>query len=831
MGGEPAGRLDAWFAARGWTPAPFQRETWGHYLAGRDGLLHAPTGSGKTLAVWGGPLLSALAAPPPPRRRGPRRLRALWITPLKALAQDTAHALRAPLRPLGLDWEIGIRTGDASTRERRRARESRFDALVTTPESLSLLLSHADAAPMLAGLEAVVVDEWHALMATKRGVLLELALARLRALAPDLRIWGLSATLGNLDEARRALLPHAPDAPLVHAVAPRETAIETLLPPQDARFPWAGHLGLKQLPQVLQRLLAVRTSLLFTNTRSQAELWHQALAAVWPEAPETLALHHGSLDTGLRHAIEDALRAGRLRCVVATSSLDLGVDFPDVDQVLQVGSPRGIARLLQRAGRAGHRPGEAGRIVCVPTHLLELLEFAAARHALATGRIEARPPLRLSLDVLAQHLATLALGGGFDAEAAWAEVRGTHAFADLRREHWDAVLDFLVQGGAALSSYPEFARVRRGDDGRYVMTDRRQALRHRLSIGTIVGDGSVQVRYLRGGALGAVEEAFVARLRPGARFAFAGRTLEFVRLKDMTAYVRRVEGARGAAVRWMGARMPLSSELGAELRHVVAGGEADAPEVRAVRSLLDLQARISALPGTDDLLVESLVVRGERQLFLYPFAGRDVHEGLAALLATRWSRLAPNTIGFAVNDYGLVLALARPMPVDETVLAALLSPDGLLEDLRASLDLGELARRRFREIARVAGLLPPSLPGRAPPGLRTLQASAGLIFDVLRRHDPGHVLLAQAEREVYEAQLDLPRLHATLADLRARRWLLRTPRGLSPLGFPLWAERMRGNLSNEDWRTRMARAAARLEARWAREEARPRRRGSGSRPR
>ncbi|MBS7458631.1 ligase-associated DNA damage response DEXH box helicase [Coralloluteibacterium stylophorae] len=808
--------FDAWFEARGWSPAPFQREAWAHYLAGRSGLLHAPTGSGKTLAVWGGPLLSALAQPPAPRAGVLRRLRVLWITPLKALAEDTARALRDPLADLGLDWQVGIRTGDASARDRKAAREGRFDALVTTPESLSLLLTYADTAPVLAGLEAVIVDEWHELMASKRGVLLELALARLRALAPRLRIWGLSATLGNLDEARRVLLPHAPDAPLVHGVAARETVIDTLIPPPGERFPWAGHLGLAQLPRVLERILGVRTSLLFTNTRSQAELWHQALAAVWPEAPETLALHHGSIDAALRHAVEDGLRAGALRCVVATSSLDLGVDFPTVDQVLQVGSPRGIARLLQRAGRAGHRPGAAGRIVCVPTNTLELLEFAAARHALTVGRIEARPPLRLSLDVLAQHLVTLALGGGFEAEAAYAEVRGTHAFAALGRRHWQAVLDFVVQGGAALSNYPDFARVVRTDDGRYAMSDRRQALRHRLSIGTIVSDGTLQVRYLKGGALGSVEEAFIARMTPGTRFAFAGRTLEFVRIRDMTAYVRRVEGGRVGAVRWMGAKMPLSSELGAELRRIVAGHDADAPEVAAARPILDLQARISALPDTDTLLVESLTARGEQQLFLYPFAGRHVHEGLGALFALRLARMQANTFSFAVSDYGLVVALARPMPVDDATLAVLLTPDGLLDDLHASLNMGELARRQFREIARVAGLLPPSLPGRTPPSLRALQASSGLIYDVLRQHDPGHVLLDQAEREVFEAQLEFRRLRATLERLHGAPRLLARPQSLTPLGFPLWAERIRGNLSNEDWRTRVERAAERLEARWSR---------------
>lgn len=794
---------------------------------------------------------------PSRRRNRVRPLQVLWITPLKALAADTTRALNEAIAGVGLDWQVGQRTGDASARDKRLARAGKLDVLVTTPESLALLLSYPDTAPQLQDIRAVIVDEWHELLANKRGVLLQLGLARLRALSPAIRTWGLSATLGNLEEAMGALIPVMPGtgsgdrepgkAPipsipaassderkfaahepvraepaspdprspvpgpaLVSGVRPRTLTLETLRPKVGERFPWSGHLGLAQLPRVLDKLLSVPTSLMFTNTRAQAELWHQALASVWPEDPATLALHHGSLSPKLRDEAEQGLRTGTLRCVVATSSLDLGVDFPAVDQVLQVGSPKGIARLLQRAGRARHRPGEAGHVVCVPSHALELVEYAAARQAIARSEIEPRHAPRLSLDVLAQHCVTLALGGGFTPDALLAEVRGTQAFAALDDATWQAVLGFIERGGSALDRYPDYHKVVRDDDGVYRVHDRRIALRHRLSIGTITSDGSVQVKFLRGGGLGTIEEQFVGRLRRGDRFQFAGRMLELVRLEDMSAYVRVAKGGDGAVPRWLGGRLPLSSELGREVEAVL-GGDHLAPELRAIAPMLALQSRLSALPAPGTLLCELAKTRAGQHLFLYPFAGRQVHEGLAALLALRCGRLRANTFAFAANDYGLVLSPSHAVELDEAMLQSLLSPGHLIEDLTASLNLGELARRQFREIARVAGLLPPSLPGKTPRSMRQLQASSGLLYDVLRQHDPHHLLLAQAEREVFSGVLELDRLAATLRDCAGRRLRLYRPTSLTPLSFPLWAESMRGQLSTEDWKTRVQRAAQQLE--------------------
>ena len=815
---QPDNALLAFFTQRGWSPAPFQRAVWRHWMRGESGLLVTPTGSGKTLAAFGGALLEGLRglepAPVDPAhpRVKPSRLRLLWITPLRALATDTTHALQQPIDALGLGWTVAKRTGDASSRDRRLARQGQAEVLVITPESLALLLSYPETAGLMAGLRGVIVDEWHELLGNKRGVLLQLGLARIRAIAPQAVTWGLSATLGNLDEARDVLLPHRPDAPVVRHARKRTTMLKTLLPARPERFAWAGHLGLSQLEGVMKLIAGTRSAILFTNTRAQAELWHRALSSIWLEPPEALALHHGSLDVGLRAAAEQGLRDGSVRCVVATSSLDLGVDFPTVDLVLQVGSPKGIARLLQRAGRASHRPGASSVIHCVPTHALELAEFAAARRAIEAGEIEARRPPRLSLDVLSQHCVTLALGGGFQPDALLAEVRGTHAFAALSDVQWQGVLRFIERGGQALENYPDFHRVVKDNEGVYRVTDRRVALNHRLSIGTITADGAVQVRFLRGASLGSVEESFISRLKPRDRFQFAGRTLELVAMDQMTAYVRTAKGLTAAVPRWQGGRLPLSTELGAAVEAALSA-ERDSVEMRALAPLLDLQARVSALPTPATLLVEVVKLRRGSSLFVYPFAGRSVHEGMAALFALRLGRLAPHTVVFSVNDYGFVLNSQQPIDVDEQTLARLLSPEGLMNDLHEGLNLTEMARRQFRDIARVAGMLTPSLPGAARRSQRQLQASSGLLFDVLKRYDPDHLLLAQAVREVFEAQMDVQALAAALARCATRRIELRQPRTLTPLSFPLWAETVRGELSTEDWSTRVRRAAQQLQER------------------
>jgi ATP-dependent Lhr-like helicase len=794
-----------WFAARGQQPFAFQREAWQAWLDGESGLINAATGSGKTLAAWLGPVLEGLARPRAPG------LRLLWITPLRALANDLVENLREPLRPLGTAWRVEARTGDTASSVRQRQRARPPEALVTTPESLSVMLSFAASQAALAGLDGVIVDEWHELLGSKRGVQLELALARLRALNPRLRTWGISATLPDLDLALQALLGPRSAGRLVRSDAARPPMIRAVIPPTLQRFPWAGHLGLQLLPEVVRAMQAARTTLLFTNTRSQAETWYQALLQARPDWLTELGLHHGSIDRKVRERVEAALRAGTLRGVVCTSSLDLGVDFAPVEQVIQVGSPKGIARLVQRAGRSGHRPGETSHVLCVPTHAWELVEIAAVRRAVAAGTLEPRVPLQRSLDVLVQHCVTLATGGGFDADALLAEVRGTHAFATLQDAEWQWVIDFITRGGAALQGYPQFRRVVR-DGGRLLIGSPELARRHRLAIGTITSDSAMRVKWLGGGELGTIEESFVARLRPRQAFVFSGRVVELVRVKDMTVYVRLAAKRSRHVPRWQGTRLPISGALGDAVLQLLADPRADEPEMQAMRPLLALQSTWSALPRPGRLLVETLTSREGFHVFVFPFAGRLVNEGLATLAAARWARDVPRSFSVSANEYGFELLGPDELPLDEAVLRRLLDPARLLEDLLASINVSELARRQFRPIARIAGLVDVGPPRRGK-NTRQLQASASLVYEVLRQYDAGSLLLAQAEREVLESQLALDPLREALERAAACELALRRPGRLTPLSFPLWAERLQTQtVSTETWQQRVERAASRLEA-------------------
>ena len=807
-------RIDDWFASRGWKPFAFQREVWDAYLAGESGLVHAATGTGKTLAVWLGPVIESLTVPATSvRSKKQSSLRVLWITPLRALAADTAEALREPLRDLGIPWSVETRTGDTTPAQRARQRRRLPEALVTTPESLTLLLTNADAADVFQDLCLVVVDEWHELMGSKRGVQVELALARLRALRPDLRTWGLSATIGNLDTALTTLLGvRHRGGRLVRGVDPKRVIVDALLPPTIERFPWAGHLGTQLLPQVVAAIEDGASAIVFTNTRSQTEIWYQAILEARPDWAGAIALHHGSLDRARREWVETGLRAGRLRCVVATSSLDLGVDFSPVDRVLQIGSPKGIARLVQRAGRSGHRPGAASRVSCVPTNALELIEVAAARDGIECAAIEARLPVERPLDVLAQHAVTVALGGGFEPHGLLAEVRGTHAYAALRDDEWEWVLAFVSTGGSALRAYPEHARVV-VHDGRWVVQSAAVAKRHRQSIGTIVGDGQITVQYLRGGALGSVEESFVARFRPGDRFVFAGTPVELVRVRDMIAWVRRAPNVRGAIPRWMGSRLPMSDPLSTMLRRRLgeaAAGMFRGEEMEAMRPLLEVQRRWSRIPSANELLIERVKTREGHHLFFFPFEGRLVHEGLAALFAYRIARLLPITFTMSANDYGFELLSVDPAPLDEALAAGLLSSEALFEDVPASLNAAELARRQFREIARVAGLVFPGLPHSGKTA-RQLQASSGLFFDVFQRYDPQNLLLDQAHREVLERQLESSRLGRALERLAGSTVQITTPKRTTPLAFPLLVDRTRSRVSSESLVDRIRRMQLALE--------------------
>ena len=801
-------QIHAWFELRGWQAFPFQREVWQAWRAGHSGLLHAPTGAGKTLAAFLGPVSLALDAQP--TLHAPRRLQIVWLTPMRALANDSAHALQSVVDALGLAWRVGVRTGDTPAAERARQDRSPPQVLVTTPESLTLMLSQPARQTALLDIDGVIVDEWHELLGSKRGVQVELALARLRALNPALRTWGMSATLGNLEEARDTLLASGGGV-LVHGQVSKTLHVESLIPDVMVRFPWAGHLGFSQIDAVIAAIEAVPGTLVFTNTRSQSELWYQALLARRPDWAGELALHHGSIDRSVRAWVEQGLRSGALRCVVCTSSLDLGVDFSPVAQVLQIGSPKGVARLAQRAGRSGHAPGQTSRVLCVPTHAFELLESAAARVALQAQRVEARAPLHKPLDVLVQHIVTMASGPGFVPADLLAEVRSTRSYAGLQDDEWQWALGFVQHGGQALQAYPEYRKVCI-QDGLWRVGEATIARRHRMSIGTIVSDGAMEVRFLRGMRLGQVEESFIARLKKGDCFSFAGRTLELVRIEGMSALVKVASARRALVPRWWGGKMPLSSELAAGVRRLLHAPN-DMAELRALEPILALQSRWSAIPVEDSLLVEQMDTREGHHLFVFPFEGRNVHGALAAVLAWRLSRDQPLSFSMAWNDYGFELLSPEPFTADEATLRAALDfsdPAALRHDLLASLNAAEMMRRQFREIARVAGLVFQGFPG-ANKSARQVQVSSSLLYDVFTRFDPDNLLLRQAEGEVLTRELEFPRLCSFLERVRGMRFLMRTPPAVTPFAFPLLVERLRERISSETLADRVGRMQLKLE--------------------
>ena len=805
-------RTCRWYEDNDWTVFDFQKQAWHAWHRGQSGLIHSPTGSGKTLAAWLGPVQGAMSLQ---EHAKDEPLRVLWITPLRALANDTCSNLQKACDALDVPVNIEIRTGDTSSSKRSKQRTQPPFALVTTPESLSVMLSYPGAEIGLQNIHTVIVDEWHELMGSKRGVQLQLCLARLRMLCGQLRIWGVSATLANLDEAMHTLLgpEHGNHGVLIRGVAPRAVEVDSILPDNQKHFKWSGHLGLQLVQPVIKALGNAGTSLLFTNTRSQAELWFQALLDARPDWLDQIALHHGSLDRKLRTKIEDQLREGSVLCVVCTSSLDLGVDFSPVDQVLQVGSPKGVARLLQRAGRSGHRPGAVSRVLCVPTNALELVEIAAVRRALDANRIEARIPPTLSLDVLSQHLVTIAMGAGFDDKDMLDEVRGTHAFAHISDEQWQWVMDFITRGGQALQGYPQYHKVL-NVVGTYRVMNKEIQQRHRMSIGTINSDTQISVAFQRGKRLGSTEENFIARLKPGDTFQFAGKHLELVRIRDMTAYVRNATKRSSAVPRWWGTQMPLTSELADSVQETLDlwhRGLATSPELDSIAATLAMQSQWSLLPGPDDFLIEYISTREGHSLFCFPFAGRLAHEGLAMVIALRLAANTPLTFTLQINDYGFELQSPTEIVLDIDQLKEVFSTEGLLDDILGSINAGEIAKRRFRDIARISGLVFDGYPGKGKSA-KQVQSSSSLIFDVLVNYDEDNLLLDQARREVLELQLEFSRLRDTLDGLKQRRWHLMYPDRLTPLSFPLWAESVNSQtMSSESFKQRVENMLAELE--------------------
>ena len=789
--------IRAWFAGQGWTPLAFQEETWAAYLNGESGLVQVPTGAGKTYAAVLGPVAEMLAAPT-------KGLKLLYLTPLRAVARDIEAAIRRALGDLAPHLRVESRTGDTKATTKRKQLTDAPDILITTPESLSVLLSYKGSSAFFSSLQGVVLDEWHELLGSKRGTQTELGLTRLRSLRPNVRTWALSATLANPDEAAAVAGGAGRLYRIVKADLQRATRLRSVLPETVGTFPWAGHLGTQMVGPLLEVLNLERSTLIFTNTRRQAERWYQFLAAALPSVGDKLALHHGSVERTVRERIEAGLKSGAVRVVVATSSLDLGVDFQPVETVVQVGSPKSVARLLQRAGRSAHTPGGVSEVLFVPTNALELLEVNALREALRDRVVEPRRPLEKPYDVLAQHLVTLACGDGFTGEVL-DEVRGSVAYQGLSDDEFGEVLTFIQHGGRSLRAYPDFHKVV-CVDGRYTVASQKLARRHRMTIGTITSDSSVFLKFTNRQKVGSVNEQFVSRLKPGDVFLFGGHKLEFVSMQDMTALVRKSKRPTTVTASFTGEALPLSHLLGAYVLREFERGlvpENRPPEWDALRPVLETQARLSKLPSSNELLLELVDTREGRHLFLYPFEGRSVHEGLAALLALRLTRLESSTLSFAVDEYGLEILAPKGYPFEHLLTPDLLDLDNLEADLTEAVNLSELARRQFRGVAQVAGLVFTGYPGARKTN-RQLQVSTATLYNVFKEFEPHHLLLRQAEREVL-ARLEMDRLTTTAARLQTLPWTWTTPRRPTPLGFPLVVTRLRANLSSETLAARLER--------------------------
>lgn len=791
-----------WFTEQDWKPFAFQQQTWTAFLQGKNGLLNAPTGSGKTYALWFPIVLNYLNENPNLNTPKPG-IKAIWITPLRSLSVEIKQAAERIVSDLQLPMTVGIRSGDTTAGERAKQKTKMPDLLITTPESLQLLLATKDYPKLFQNCSAIVIDEWHELLGTKRGVQTELGLSRLKTLAPTMRIWGISATIGNLEQAREVLLgidsAHYKNSVLIKAHLNKKIKVLSIIPEKMETYPWRGHMGLHLIDEVAKIVRASKTTLIFTNVRSACELWFQTLLEKYPEFAGEMAMHHGSINRETRLWVENAIRNEELKVVVCTSSLDLGVDFAPVETIIQVGGPKGVARFLQRAGRSGHQPGKESVIYFLATHAIELIEASALKKAVAQTVVEDRTPYLNSWDVLVQYLNTLAVSDGFLPADIFKEVQSTFCYQTMTAENWDWILNFISNGSQSLQAYDEYKKVEIDENGCFKITNRRIAMHHRMQIGTIVGDAVLNVKYMGGGYIGTVEEWFISKLKPGDTFSFAGKKLEYFRVKDMQVLVRKADPKKTArTVSWMGGRMTLSAQMSELLRQeLYAANSGDmTPELKALAPLFKRQRLESIVPDADEFLIETFKTREGFHAVFYPFEGRFVHEALASVMAYRISLLSPISFSLAYNDYGFELLSDTEIDMQNVFDNNLFTSEFLHHDLQNSLNATEMARRKFRDIAIISGLVFTGMPGK-PIKTMHLQSGSQLIFEVFRDFEPDNLLLQQAFRETFEHQLEEGRLIQALERIHTQQLIWKSCRKPTPFSFPIITDRLREKLSSE----------------------------------
>ncbi len=806
---------ETWFEEQQWKPFKFQKDTWTAFLQGKNGLLNAPTGSGKTYALWFPIILNYIKYHPNYKTKHKKGLKAVWITPLRALSNEIKQSAERITQDLGTQMTVGIRTGDTTTKERSQQKRTMPDLLITTPESLQLLLSSKGYENVFKDCSAIVVDEWHELLGTKRGVQMELGLSRLKKISKSLRIWGISATIGNLEQGRQVLL--GPDTKalensvLIKAKLNKKITVKSIIPKEMETFPWRGHLGLKLLEDVVPIINNSKTTLLFTNTRSQCEIWFQKILEKHPEYAGELAMHHGSINKETRLWVEQAIRNESLKAVVCTSSLDLGVDFAPVETVVQIGSPKGVARFLQRAGRSGHSPGKESVIYFLPTHAMELIEASAMQQAVKHEIVEDRIPYLNSFDVLLQYLTTLAVSDGFYPEEIYQEIKQTFCYQGISEAQWQWLLNFLVMGSQSLQSYDEYKKIEVEADGKFKVNNRGIAMRHRFQIGTIVGDANITVKYQKGGYIGSIEEFFISKLTQGDVFTFAGRNLEFIRVKGMQAHVKNSTKRTNKVPSWMGGRLSFSAQMSELLRQELYTAELETNqqsiEIQSLAPMFTKQREESIVPKPNEFLIETFKTRDGYHHIFYPFEGRGVHEAMSSMLAYRISLLMPITCSLAYNDYGFELLSDKEIVIQEVLDNDLLTSDFMLADLQKSLNSNEMARRKFRDIAVISGMVFTGYPNKGIK-MKHLQSSSQLLFDVFKDFEADNLLYQQAYTETFEHQLEEGRLRMALERIAAQNIVWKKCSKPTPFSFPIITDRLREKLSSEKLADRIKRMTA-----------------------
>jgi len=799
-------KVNQWMGSKGMQPFSYQIECWQAISEGKSGMVNAPTGCGKTFSVFLGELIRQINIShynhQPINTKG---IKLLWITPLRALAKDIARAMQEAIDQLELPWQVGIRNGDTSVSERTKQKKQMPEVMVITPESLHLLFTQKEAFRWFEEISMIAVDEWHELIGSKRGVQVELAISKIinqhKELKREICCWGISATIGNLEEAMEVLLsPIADNGIIIRSQINKKTKVTSILPDEAETYPWAGHLGLSLIQKVIPLIELHTTTLIFINTRGMSERWYQALLDACPDLSGAIALHHGSIDQELRQWIEDSLHTKKLKAVVCTASLDLGVDFRPVDAVIQVGSPKGVSRFLQRAGRSGHTFNGISHIYFLPTHSLELVESVALQTAIEAQCHEAKHPLLLCYDVLIQYLHTLASGDGFNPDQVFAEIKSTYCYRDLEKEQWLQLFYFVLNGGKALEGYDDYNKLKI-EKGLYQLASRKLIMRHRMNIGTIVSDVMLKVKLMNGSYLGMIEEWFISRLEPGDAFTLAGRNLELIQIKDMTVITRISTSKKSIVPSWQGGRMSLTANLGEKLRetfHLISSHRGkQTPELDHLIPLFNLQDDLSHIPKSNELLIEIHQSRNGQHLLVYPFEGRQIHEAMSSLLAYRIGKLTPISFSISMNDYGFELLSDQTWIPDEKEWNGLFSSKELIKDLQKSINATEMAKRKFRDIAVISGLIIQTMPGGSKKA-KHLQSSAGLLFNVFEEYDPENLLVRQAYREVFDQQIDEMRIREAMKRIEQAKMIIKHPKRFTPLSFPIIADGLnRNHLSTE----------------------------------